>query len=220
MSFEKAGLPDIDKIALLMNKILPKEIGYCLLKCGTLIMINPQSLKQLESSPESDDDPDADIDDKDVEEKVIFPNFDNWDYPQHRFTAQEHLEQVKGQNNEYLKSILDKNTLKSHYFQLALRYMEKVGYPHAGKPRSERKIDTPLPISGLCKTYGIDVEQLEGFKELVFCSWTNAPGIFNHYITKTGDPKLTADTASKILADLTRYDYIWPRLHSIRVPSQ
>lgn len=193
-----AGLKNIEQIALLMDAILPKKISYVLLKCGTLVMV-----KESASSEDS-----------------IFNSFDNWDYPEHRFNVPEDLRQVKIRNQEYLNHFLnssDHTETEKKFFQLALRYMQKCGYAYPQGDRSERKIDTPLPVGEICSHFNLGSVQFVGHRELVFCSWPTCPGMFNHYLTKNDDPPMNLQTVNVILSDLHRYDFIFPRFHSIRI---
>ena len=202
---ENLGLNNIDKISKILEKILPNKIGYVLLKCGTLVMINPESVSKVVKG----------------EENAIFPDLgeDKWDYPEHRFNIQENLDQVVRMNQEYIREFLaSKSTQEKIYFQLALRYMNNCGYAYPGGERSDRNVDTPIPIDGLIKNYKLDAEEFKNERDFIICSWPTCPGLFNHYICANDDPKLNLQTASGILSDLHRYDFIWPRFHSMRVP--
>ena len=195
----QAGLKNIDQISVLLDAILPKKISYVLLKCGTIVMVKKEKM----------DDEDSD-----------FSNFDNWDYPEHRFNVPEDLRQVKGRNQAYLNHFLnssDHGEIEKRFFQLGLLYMQKCGYAYPGGERSDRKIDAPLPIAEICSHFNLGSVQFAGYRELIFCSWSTCPGIFNHYLTANDDPPLNLQTANVILSDLHRYDFIFPRFHSIRI---
>jgi len=194
----QAGLKNIEQIAVLMDAILPKKISYVLLKCGTLVMIKKERMN----------------------EDSIFDSFENWDYPEHRFNVPEDLRQVQQRNQEYLSHFMnssDHSETEKKFFQLGLRYMQKCGYAYPGGERADRNVDTPLPVAGICSHFNLGSVQFAGHRELVFCSWPACPGMFNHYLTLNSDPPMNLQTANVVLSDLHRYDFIFPRFHSIRI---
>ena len=182
-----------------------------MLKCGTLIYISQESLNKICQLPPS-------------EYINIFNSMDKWDYPEHRFSD---LTTIRERNSKYLAEFLDEASVYTYrdkvYFQLALRYMSKFGYAYPGTPRSDRNIDTPLPLEDMFvqENEHVDdhvMDQITSlYRDFIFCSWATCPGIFNSYISAHADPEMSLDTVNKILADLHRYDFIWPRFHCIRV---
>ena len=211
---ENPGLMNIEEISIVLDRILPKHISYVLMKCGTLIMISQESLASVSQMPPE-------------KYNTLFDRMDDWDYPAHRFPAPENLEYIKQKNNKYLAEFLRDTSEYTYrdkvYFQLALRYMKKCGYPYPGTERSTRNVDTPIPLEMLVVQENEHVDDhvmdqvMSLYREVVFCSWATCPGLFNHYLLAHADPKVTLDTTNKVLADLHRYDFIFPRFHCIRV---
>jgi hypothetical protein len=211
---ESPGLMNIEEISIVLDRILPKQISYVLLKCGTLVMISPEALSSVSQMPPE-------------KYNTIFNSMEEWDYPVHRFPSPRDLEQIKVKNNKYLSEFLadvSEYTYRDKvYFQLALRYMRKCGYAYPGTERSDRNVDTPIPLDMLIVQENEHVDDhmmdqvMSLYREFILCSWPTCPGLFNHYLAAHADPKLTLDTVNKVLADLHRYDFIWPRFHCIRV---
>jgi hypothetical protein len=211
MGSETHALINIEEISIVLDRIIPKQISYVLLKCGTLIYISQESLNKVCQLPPA-------------EYTNIFNSMEKWDYPEHRFSD---LNTIRTKNNEYLAEFLNENSMYTYrdkvYFQLALRYMSKCGYAYPGSTRSDRKIDTPIPLDMIHVQENEHIDDhvmdqvMSLYRDFLFCSWSMCPGMFNSYLSAHADPEMGLDTVSKVLADLHRYDFIWPRFHCIRV---
>lgn len=201
-SLEDFGLTNIDIVAKVLDAVLPKEIGYVLLKCGTLVMIKPESIAEVHG-----------------EKNSIFTDIgeDSWDYPYHRFNNQDDLSQIVTENQKYLCEFLENRSVNEKiYFQIALKYMRQCGYPYPGGERSDRFVDTPIPIEVFIQNLEIDKEEFVEYREFLMCEWQSTPGLFNHCITSKVNPKMNLPMANHLLADLHRHDFICPRFHSMR----
>ena len=125
---ELVGYNQVNKIAELVDQIMPDHINYVMLSFGTLVMYKPG-----------------------VEIGHEVSSFEQWSLPEHRFDGEEGMEAVRAGNQTYLDSFLadsSRSSAEKAAYKWALTFLDRVGYPYPGGDRADRQA-MELPLESL-----------------------------------------------------------------------